>query len=295
MENGRAKEETFGVPVNEEVCFSNVKKVFKERIKKSQLKLLKPIASTVGQFLEPDEEILFLTKGCSPMTLMEQLTTGWIIMYIKRCLLVVTNKRILHVLTKHDFKPRSSIAEIAYGDIEKYKVSSFLGGKLDLTYKNGKKERFHYLQGREMKKLKAMLPSLSAESAGTAARGRNHLCPRCRTPLQEGNYECPNCRLRFKSKTDALKFSLLFPGGGYFYTNHPIMGLGDAIGETILIVVFIIFLVDVLSGQGRPGDIGVLIFFGALIILEKATSCYHATHYVKEYLPVEFDGTVQPA
>ena len=113
MENGRAKEETFGVPVNEEVCFSNVKKVFKERIKKSQLKLLKPIASTVGQFLEPDEEILFLTKGCSPMTLMEQLTTGWIIMYIKRCLLVVTNKRILHVLTKHDFKPRSSIAEIA--------------------------------------------------------------------------------------------------------------------------------------------------------------------------------------
>jgi hypothetical protein len=295
MENAVAKDETYGIALNEDVCFSNMKKVFKKGIKKGQLTLLKPVAPVVKQFLEPEEEVLFLTKGCSPMSTLEQLTTGWIIMYINRCVLVVTNKRILHIPTKSDFKPKQSTAEIVYGDIEKYKISSFLGGKLDLTYKSGKKERFAYLQGREMKKLQNMLPSLSEGSAGTSARGRNHLCPRCRTPLQEGNYECPNCRLRFKSKKDALKYSLLFPGGGYFYTGHPFMGAGDALGETFLLVIFIVFLVDALTGKAQPADIGLLIFFGILLILEKTISCYHATHHVKEYLPIEFDGTTQPS
>ena len=102
--------ETFGLPINQATAFSDKKGNFKEKIKKRNIKMLKDYVPLLKQFLEPDEEILLLMRGYSPMTSMEQFTTGWLVYYIKRCTLVVTNQRILHFPAKKDLSPQHFIA-----------------------------------------------------------------------------------------------------------------------------------------------------------------------------------------
>jgi len=280
--------ETYGLPINQETAFSDKKGNFKERIKKQQLKMLKDYVPLLKQFLEPGEKVLLLMRGCSPMTSMEQFTTGWLIYYIKRCTLVVTNQRILHFPAKKDFSPRHSIAQIRYGDVEEIKPSGFLS-KFTVKYKNGSKDTFMYVK--ESAKLKSSLPDLQpAGQQPTAIGARHHLCPKCNAVLTPSVYTCGSCRLEFKNEQRARKLSIIYPGGGYFYTNHPILGVGDAVAETLLIFMVLMGIVNMLSGVSEKA-VGLfqIVFFGFILVLEKLYSVFHAKHYVKEYIPVGTD------
>jgi hypothetical protein len=281
--------ETYGLPINQETAFSNKKGKFRERTKKKQLKMLKDYVPLLKQFLEPGEEVLLAMRGCSPMSSMEQLTTGWLIYYLKRCTLVATNRRILHFPAKKDFSPRHSIAQIRYGDVDELKPAAFLGSRFTVKYKNGTKETFLYVK--ESAKLKAILPMLQAAGQQSSPLGaRHHLCPKCNAPLTPGVYACSSCRLEFKNEQRARKLSILYPGGGYFYTNHPVLGVGDAVAETLLIFMVLMGIVNMLSGV-TDNAVGMfqVVFFGLILVLEKLYSVSHAKHYVKEYIPVEKD------
>ncbi len=278
--------ETFGLPINQTTAFSDKKGNFKEKIKKQQLKMLKDYVPLLKQFLEPDEEVLLLMRGCSPMSFMEQFTTGSLIYYIKRCTLVVTNRRILHFPAKKDFSPRHSIAQVRYGDVEEIKPSGFLS-RFTVKYKNGSKETFLYVK--ESGKLKSLLPDLRLASQQPTTIGkRHHLCPKCNAVLAAGVYVCSSCRLEFKNEERARKLSIIYPGGGYFYTDHPFLGAGDAVVETFLIFMVLTGLVNMLTGVPEKA-VGLFqfIFFGIILGLEKLYSMYHAKHYVKEFIPVE--------
>jgi hypothetical protein len=283
--------ETFGLPINQSTAFSDKKGTFKERLKKQQLKMLTDYVPLLKQFLEPDEEILLAMRGCSPMSSMEHLTTGWAIIYIKRCTLVVTNRRILHFPAKKDFSPRLSIAQISYGDVEEIKPSGFLS-RFTVKYKNGSKETFLYVK--ESGKLKSILPDLQmARQQPTTLGVRHHLCPKCNAALVTGVYICSSCRQEFKSEKQARKLSIIYPGGGYFYTNHPFLGAGDAVVETFLIFMVLMGLVNTLSDSPEKSEgLFQFIFFGFILALEKIYSVYHAKHYVKEYIPI--DKEVRP-
>lgn len=275
-----------GLPVNESIAFSNKKGVFKERIKKKQLAMLQDYIPLLKQFLEPGEEILLAMRGCSPVTALEQLTTGWIVFYLKRCTLVLTNRRILHFPSKSNYKPRHSVSQIRFGDVEEIKPSVFPGKKFKVTYKDGKKETFLYVQ--DAAKLKAILPGLQLQGQpSTPVRARHHLCPRCTAPLAAGVYTCAACGLEFKNEKKAGTVSLLIPGGGYFYTNHPLLGIQDFIVEAFLIVITAYAAFNMLTSAGSAGNTGMFVFFGILLILEKLYTVYHSKHYVREYIPVD--------
>ncbi len=278
--------ETYGLSINRETAFSDKKGRFKERVKKQQLEMLKNYVPLLKQFLEPGETILLAMRGCSPMTAMEQLTSGWKIYYLKRCTLVVTDRRILHFPSTRDFSPRHSIAQIRYGDVEEIKPSVFWG-RFTVKYKSGAKELFLYVK--QSAKLKSILPALkSAGSPPTAAGARQHLCPKCNAALTPGVYVCPSCRLEFKSEERARKLSIIYPGGGYFYTNHPFLGAGDAVVESALIFLVLAGVVNLATGSAvQEENLFNVIFFGLILVLEKLYSVYHAKHYVKEYIPVE--------
>jgi hypothetical protein len=286
--------ETFGLPINQATAFSDKKGNFKEGIKKKQLTILKEYVQLLKQFLEPDEVVLLAMRGCSPTTTMEHLTTGWVIHYVKRCTLVVTNRRILHFPAKNDFSPRHSIAQIRYGDVEEIKPSPFLS-RFTVRFKNGTKEIFQNVK--ESAKLKSLLPDLRlASHQPTAIGNRHHLCPKCNAVLDAGVYVCSSCRLEFKSETRARKLSIIYPGGGYFYTDHPFLGAGDAVAETFLIFMVLMGIVNMLSGAPeKAGGLFQLIFFGLILFLEKLYSVFHAKHYVKEFIPVENDVRPQKA
>ena len=279
--------DTFGLPISKDVCFSTHKNTFRPRTMKRQLKILKAFAPWLKQLLAPGEEILLAVRACSPMSLLEQLTLGWVIFYSKRCVLVFTNKRILHFPTRTNFSPRSSVAQVQYGDLEETKLRGFLGRVLTLRYKSGRKEGFNHVQSHEFKKLKALLPSLAKDGPPSPARERHHLCPRCQARLVKDRFSCPDCRLEFKDRERARRLSWLYPGGGYFYTGHPVLGVMDAIAETILLIALIVALIDGLTGATGPeGWVSVALIAG-LLALEKIETVYHAKHYVNEYIPLE--------
>lgn len=289
MNTGHPQSESLGLPFNQEMAFSNPKGKFKERIKKKQLRMVERYAPLLRQFLEPGEEILLVMRGCSPVSLMEQLTTGWIIFLLKRCTLVVTNRRILHFPSKTNFTPKNSVAQIRYGDVEMIKPSTWMGRKFMVKYKNGSKETFLYVK--ESRKLKAVLSLLQIQGQPeTLLRVRHHLCPKCTAPLNPGIYSCAKCGLEFKNERKARALSVFLPGGGYFYTGHHFLGVGDAIGEGILLFFVISSLVGLLFGTVDPVNTGaILVVFGVLLVYEKLITIYHARHYVKEYIPLEKD------
>lgn len=263
-----------------------IKNVRKKRIEKRQRGLIEKLGF-LKTFLHEDEQILLVTTGCSPTSFLEQFLTGWIFIYLKRSLLVFTNKRIFHIPTKANFSYRNTLAHLWYADCEAIQLR---GHMLTVKYKNGEKDKFLHVDSRERKKIKTLLGRLSFQGAPSNAKRRVHLCPRCTTELKQEVYLCPSCRLAFKDKDAAKRISWLYPGGGYFYTRHPVLGLMDAIVELYLLLVVLSATVVLISGDQEAGP--AIVFFGAVLGFEKLMTVYHSNHFIKEYIPK--DKVIKP-
>ncbi|HET8644874.1 MAG TPA: hypothetical protein VFO85_05265, partial [Vicinamibacteria bacterium] len=131
---------SLGFPVDTAVCFTDHKGRPKKGMEKRQLKWLGKVAPLLRTLLHPGEKVLLTVPACSPMTILEQLTTGWVIYYIKRCQLVVTDRRILEVAVRRDLSPRLSVCEIEHAGVFKAEVSSFLSRQLKLRYRDGRSD-----------------------------------------------------------------------------------------------------------------------------------------------------------
>ena len=270
-----------GVPVDDEVIFSDYKGTRKPRVEKRQRNLLSRLEFLHG-VLADDERVLLVTHALSPTPLLEQMTTGLVFIYIKRCLLVFTNKRILHLPTTIGYKYRQSIAEISWADTKSMRMK---GATLKFQLANGEHENFLYVARRERRKIKSLIDQLPLTRGTPTGTGRVHLCPRCQTRQVAGTYDCPQCRLAFKSKPTATRLSLLLPGGGYFYTGHYLLGISDALVELLLLGALALSLMDWVNGNAE--SVAAVIIFGVFIAIEKTVTIYHARHFVDEYIPKE--------
>ena len=279
-----SRQDMFNLPVNTDVMFTNHMNIYKPAIEKRQRKLLQKI-SFIKPFLHDNETILCISIGCSPASLIEQFLTGWIIYYLKRSLFIFTNERIFHIPTKKDFSYRNSIAQILYADCQSLTIK---GRNLTATYKNGVKDKFFYLS--EKKKIKNLLQEMPMDGQTSPTMERTHLCPRCTNTLITEQYTCPTCALEFKDKEQTRRISIIYPGGGYFYTNHPFLGIGDALTETYLTFLVIISLIAALSGA--EGGFFPVVFIGIIFALEKVMTVYHSNHFIKEYIPKDRDVQV---
>lgn len=267
-----------GLPFDADMMFADRKGVYKPRIEKKQRKLAKKL-HFLKNFLEDGEKLLLITTAVSPTSFFEQYTTGIVFLYIKRCLLVMTDRRIIHIPTTINYNYRRSIAQIRYSDIDSIQQK---GSKLKIQYKSGEKDLFLYVRRAERKKMRTLLPSLSLEGSASKAGKRGHLCPRCSSELEVDIFQCSSCGLEFKSRSKALKLSIWLPGGGYFYTGHPLLGIGDALVELFLILVIVGSLIP--DADFPDGDPASALVFGVILIIEKLVTIYHAKHFVKEFL-----------
>jgi hypothetical protein len=248
------------------------------------MELLRKIAF-IRKFLDPDEQIMFITKACSPFTFLEQMTMGLVMLVmVKRALLVFTNKRLFHIPTTPEYKYRASVAQILYQDCKQMFVK---GSKLTFVYQDGKKENFFFIPGADRAKIKRMNISSPGSGSPSALPQRTHLCPGCTQELNTGVYSCPSCGLKFKDKAKAKKYSLLLPGGGYFYSRHWVMGFFDFLVESYLIVLNGIFLLGFLFGEVTI--LPPLIFLAVILGVEKLITIYHTSRFIDEYLPVNLE------
>lgn len=270
------------LPFTRDIIFSDHKGIYKPRIEKRQTKLMEKIPF-ITPFLNKDEKIILITQGCSPMSLLEQLTTGLVLIFLlKRALFVFTDKRIFHIPTTRGYSYRNSIANILYGYCQTIKMK---GRRLAVKYMEGKREVFYYISRKEIKKIKALLETIAVHGEQSKAMRRVHLCPRCTKELIKDEYICPSCHLEFKNKNEGMKISISYPGGGYFYTRHAILGVLDAIIEAALTIGLVISAVKLSAGKiDSPGP---LIAYAIAPAIEKAITVYHTNHFIKEYIPKE--------
>ena len=279
--NNSINPDPFELPVNTDVLFSNHKNIYKKGIEKRQRKMLEKI-SFIRPFLHKGEEILYITTGCSPVNFTEQFLTGWIVFALKRSLFIFTTERIFHIPTKQNFSYRNSICQILYADCHSIAMK---GRTLVAEYKNGKVEKFIYIPGSGSKKIKAILKEISMEGQSSPTMARTHLCPRCTGLLVTGQYTCPNCSLEFKNVKQGRMISVMYPGGGYFYTGHPLLGLGDALVEIYFTLLVLITFIGAISGVAD--SVSAFVFFSLILALEKAVSVYHCNNFIREFIPKE--------
>ncbi|MGA2092740.1 MAG: hypothetical protein ABSH16_04945 [Sedimentisphaerales bacterium] len=284
-------EEIYGLPVDSAVAFSNHRCIYKPGIEKQQRKFLKKLGF-LTPFLLPGEIILHVTLGCLPASFVEQILTGILLGPLKRTLLVVTNKRILHIPTTYRLAYRYSISQIMFADCRQIRVSF---STLIAKYKSGRTERFRCISRGGRKKIKAILKNASLEGKTSPALERTNMCPACAKPLIKGCYICPNCSLKFKTKTSATLLSVIFPGGGYFYTRHPFLGMLAAAMEllfaSLLTVSSIVFIENYTEDLKYLGQ-AVVICAIAIVYQKLATSLFSGK-CVDEFIPKKRHVEVQ--
>ena len=277
---GVMQQKIFGLPVDRDIIFSNHKDIYKKRVEKRQrdfiirLPFLKP-------FLENDEKILLVTTGHSPPTMFEKLGLGWLFVYLKRSLLVFTDRRIFHIPTTPIYRYRHSIAQIPYGACQSITLK---GQSLIITYpSSAATDKFFSLARREKKKIREILKKVPMAEIDETGAGRSHLCPQCAAPLSDSQASCQRCQLNFKSATVATLLSIGLPGGGYLYIRQPFLGAMAAIVEIALLIGIVSSLGDLLDGLSKslPLLVGVCVVF----VLMKIAAVVHTRVFIREFIP----------
>jgi len=105
------------------------------------------------------------------------------------------------------------------------------------------------------------------------ARQRQHLCPKCMSPLRQNIYECSVCRLEFKNPQQAVRRSLLCPVEDGSMQDircwDPLCaGRGRLLVEIILIVTESL-------PTGRGGGMAPVIYVLFVFGLEKLLAIHH--------------------
>jgi hypothetical protein len=286
---GVMQQKIFGLPVDRDIIFSNHKEIYKKRVEKRQrgliirLPFLKP-------FLAGDEKILLVTTGHSPPTIFEKMGLGWLFVYLKRSLLVFTDRRIFHVPTTPIYRYRNSIAQILYGSCQSITLK---GRALVITYSSQSvTDKFFSIAGREKKKIRDILTKVPIGGDGKTSTGRIHLCPQCAAPLFVSRSACQRCQLTFKSGTKATILAILLPGGGYLYIRQPFLGVVAAILEVLLLIGIGSSLSDMTNGVTSSATL----FAGTsiLFIITKLAAVVHTRVFIREFVPspkvVTFQG-----
>jgi hypothetical protein len=283
-------QQIFGLPVDRKTLFSNHKKVYKKRIEKRQRKLIVKLPF-LKPFLKKGEQILMISTGYSPLASLAQYVTGFVFVYLKRSLFVFTNFRILHIPTTPSYKYKGSVSQIAYKGC---KSIALKGGTLTVEYGNyGKVETFKGIPVAERKKIKALLQKVSLAGAKGDLADRKHLCPRCTHYLEAGKYVCHSCQLKFKNKLFARIISILFPGGGYIYTRHYMLGFLNVVLELFLLFYmgYVIFSLN-RDLNGSQDSLILLAVLGAVFLVQKIIAVIHSNHFIDEFIPR--DKTLDP-
>ena len=276
-------EELYGLPVDTAVLFSDHNGRYSRRVEKYQRKLIAKLGP-IAPFLGRSEKILFAFTGCSHASFVEQLLTGAFLQPLKRSLFVATDRRILHIPTAISRSYRCSIAQIMYTDCLQLRIRY---STLAAQYKSGRTEKFHCIDRKSKKKIKAFLKNMSLEGRASMALERTPLCPACTRPLIKNYYTCPHCLLKFKKKSWATVISIIFPGGGFFYTRHPFLGLLDAATEILfailLSLVSITFFISPPDSRLRLSQ--AILVCSVVLVFKKLSAILFSNKCIEEFIP----------
>src|SRR5215468_6162069 len=219
------------INVREDVLFSNHKGIEKASLRKRNLAALEKLRPALERFLQSNEVVLYIARGRTPLTVLEQLTAGWWTYFLAAATVVVTNQRVLFFPIKNDGTWKESVRSALWGDVAAIKAAGLVTRNLTFTFRNGEKHTYMAFRLGDAKKIALIAQALIPVSAGemSVTHGIVQLCPDCRNALTPGVYLCSSCGLTFKDEKSMVLRSIFLPAGGYFYTGHPMIGFLPAL------------------------------------------------------------------
>jgi hypothetical protein len=284
--------------VREDVAFTNRKGVEKKGIRKRTEQALEKLQEPLRKILGPDEAVLYIARAQLMPGLFEQFILGWYVAYLAPATLVLTNRRVLHLSVTRNGSWNRGVRSARWGDLESAKIKGLLSAKLHIKYRDGKKEVYWQLRGDDGKKIRLLLEVLLPTTSGetSPALSMTSLCPDCRAALTPEVYECPSCRLKFKDEKTLLRRSLWIPGGGFFYTGHPLLGTLHLLVELTLLLEVVLWggaaigLWPLNPSPGQsPADRGAVlvtaVFFVIGLALHKGAITRITRNLVRGYIP----------
>jgi len=288
---------TDGISIRSDVFSTNDKGEEKKSVQKRTGKIFQKLSPALQRILRPGEVVLYAIPARSPLSLLEQFTAAWWTTLLAACVIVVTNKRILFFPVKRDGSWRESVRAVYWGDLEEIKATGMLVRNVSFKFKTGSKVTYTNFRREDAKKLAAIASALIPAASGeqTAAPGFVQLCPDCCAALTAGQYSCSGCGLIFKNEKTMVVRSIILPGGGYFYTGHPLIAIVPAIVEALLVLEILLIL---FAGLASPKAVPEL-FTGLLLLvlfwgLETAVTILHCRRYVRDFIPEKRDPARVP-
>jgi hypothetical protein len=285
--------ETLGMPVREDVLFTDAKGRPHSGIRRSSEKILKNLEEPLRHALRKNEVVFYAATMTSPLSSLEQLTMSWWLYSSYGVVLIFTSERILVFPVERSGNWRGSIGSLEFGDIEKANTGGWISRGFTIRTRDGKKETYQRLKMRDAAKIKVLLPILMEGKTATPGTGWQAMCPRCTGYLTRGQYSCAGCNLQFRSEQKLLWRTLL-PGGGYFYAGLIGVGIMAAVVEMFFLLELfgaMLLLKAPKSGHDRTDGWTVLMMFGLLLLLEKSVMYMHARRFIRWFLP---EGKLQP-
>jgi hypothetical protein len=278
-----------GINVRGDVLFTNADGEEKSSFEKRGTKIVQKLSPALQKVVRPGETLLYVLRGRVALSGLEQFFSPAWIRYLGACVIVATNSRVLFFPVKSSGAWRESVRAVNWGDLEQVQKSGIvLANSIFFKSRDGSKTGFREIRGADAKKLAAianvMIPAAAGEQ--TSAQGVVQLCPDCLGTLTTGRYLCPACGLVFKNEKTMIWRSIFLPGGGYFYTGHPVVG-------TFISIVEVLFIIDVLralfvpfSQHALTPDLsGGLAGLAFIWVAETAITILHCRRFVREFIP----------
>jgi hypothetical protein len=271
-----------GLPVDTTLLVSDEKGTGTKTLSEKRTQLLEK-ARVLVRFLEPHEKIVFITTGCSPFGERERRAhTGSFLLHVKRSLFAFTDRRILHILTTPGYEYRGSIAQLRYADCRRLYVE---GTSLFAEYHTDRTEQIRCIPKRDIGAIERIASAACEPSVPSDFPERNHLCPNCTHVLRPNTITCPGCGLEFKDKATALRYALLYPGGGYFYLRRWDTAIGHVFCECVFLFLAVTSLYVVFTGH--PGFLAGFLIYVLMLAGLRRSAVYGAEHFVAEFIPVD--------
>ncbi len=289
-----------GVRIREDTLYSNDRGKEKKSIRKRAEKIFQKLGEEIRRALAPDEAVLYVARCQAPVGAWEQMTLGWYIYYVTATVVVFTNRRLLHFGVKRNGEWNKILRSVSWGDVEDVKVKGWLSKTLELKYRTGKKERYWNISREDGNSLRNLLVAIFAAGAreSSQVQAAISLCPSCLAELTPQVYRCAKCGQQFKDERTMVTRSLIVPGGGYFYTGHWFLGLGDFIVEAYLLIMVIVLaataaglIKDPLTEPGQERIAGAAAwiaagFIAAILAFEKWLTVHHCRRFIREFIPL---------
>jgi len=291
------------VPLRADTLYTNHKGKEKKSLRQRATKMLSQLEAPLRMLLEPGETILYIAPGQAPVTAMEHLAFGWYVVMMSRNALVVTDRRLVRLALDRKGGWKHAVKTVRWSDISEAKVPGLLLPTcLRLKYADGTREKYWGIGVGDARKLRLLLTQLVKPSSQPRpnAAGLTALCPSCAATLTPRQYTCMRCRLEFKDESTMVRRSIMIPGGGYFYCRHWLLGVGDFVGELVLLAMVIVHLAlavgalpaGLLDGGANPGPDQYWLMtaiFAGILGFEKWLTIHHCRRFVRDFIPLRTD------